>query len=593
LFVVHVDAAQPTVVYASTLLGELVGRPVQDIVGRPPWELVAAAQQAQVRDIIASRGPGAPPITLEFAIERPDGSQRDIEVGIARITTATAELAVCYFRDTTDERRAIEALRRSETRFRSLIENAPDGVVIVQDGRISLANPVAVKMFGVTSLDEVRGRLLSEFLPPEDAARAMERIKQICAGASPGSSEYRVLPTKLTVEVHSVPYEHEEKFAVLAFVRDVTERRRMLDQLFRTDRLAAMGTMAATVAHEVNNPLTYLRLSLQRLQLELETDPDPTRAAVLREHVKNALHGAQRVASIVDGLRTYTREQTAEPASPVDVVAIVERALERTDHDLRHRARLVRDYTRDPVIVDAVAGRLEQVVVNVLVNAIQSLDGSHPTNDLITVTIAKGREVTITITYTGAVNAEDEHVFDPFFTTSGLGLSVCKQLVESMRGQIELVRAVDKGTRVAIRLPVRMSQQPAESVREEDARGGRLRILLIDDDPLVRRAMAELLTEEHDVDDVGDGESALAMIAETVYDVIVCDLMMPGVTGRDIYERVLAQSPSLAARIVFVTGGAFVPTLARFLDSVQNLKLRKPFDRERVLAIVQQARRRS
>jgi len=263
LFVVHVDAAPPTVIYASELLAELVGRPTKELVGRPPWELVAPAQQHRVRETIASRGPGAPPITMEFDIERPNGSRREIEVGVARITTRGAELAVCYFRDTTDEHQAVAALRRSEARFRSLIENAPDGVVILQQGRIVLANPAAVRMFAVPDFEAVRGRLLAEFLPPSEAARAMERIGHLYAGESVESSEYRLIANDFVVEVHSVLYEYEDKPAILTFVRDVTERQRMQEQLFRGDRLSALGTMAATVAHEINNPLTYLQLNLK------------------------------------------------------------------------------------------------------------------------------------------------------------------------------------------------------------------------------------------------------------------------------------------------------------------------------------------
>ena len=103
LFVVHVDAALPTIVYASELLGRFVGRPTEDLVGHPPWELVAAPRTAQVRELIASRGPGAPPITPR-SIRSPTVDRREMEVGVARVTTVGAEFAVCYFRDTTDER---------------------------------------------------------------------------------------------------------------------------------------------------------------------------------------------------------------------------------------------------------------------------------------------------------------------------------------------------------------------------------------------------------------------------------------------------------------------------------------------------------
>src|SRR5262249_54958121 len=155
-------------------------------------------------------------------------------------TTAGAELAVCYFRDTTEAHEAAAALRRSEAQFRSLIENAPDAVVILQQGRIVLANPVAVRMFAVPDFESLRGRLLVDFLPPQDAARAMSRIEQLYAGAPLTASDYRLIPNDLVVEVRSVLYHYEGKPAILAFVRDATERRRMQEQIFRGDRLAAL-----------------------------------------------------------------------------------------------------------------------------------------------------------------------------------------------------------------------------------------------------------------------------------------------------------------------------------------------------------------
>ncbi len=218
VFVVHVDATPPTVVYASELLEAFVGRPTAELVGRPPWELVARDERERVRELIASRGPGAPPITVHFETERPDGSRREVEVGVARVSVTGAELAVCYFRDVTDERRAIQALRASEARFRSLVEHAPDGIVIVQRGRIALANPVAVQMFGFSDLALVQGRLLGDLLPPEDAARAAERIARISMGENLGPSEYGVLadPNRV-VEVHAIPGEHEGSSAIIAF----------------------------------------------------------------------------------------------------------------------------------------------------------------------------------------------------------------------------------------------------------------------------------------------------------------------------------------------------------------------------------------
>jgi PAS domain S-box-containing protein len=582
LFVVHVNANPPTVIYASGLLAEFVGRARAELVGRPPWELVAPALHDHVREIIANRGPGAPPLTVQTEIVRPDGTQRTVEVGVARVTTNDAELGLCYFRDTTDEQTAASSLRKSEERFRSLIEHAPDGIVIIQDGRLMLANQAAAGLLGVSDAAAVRGRPLAEFLLPTDDSRLKDRMAQIHAGTALEWSEYQ-MPHGPLVEVHSVTYEYDDRPAILTFVRDVTERRRMQAQIIRNDRLAALGTMAATVAHEINNPLTYLQLNLQRL--EQTATPDG------REYLASAMHGVERIARIVRDLRTYSRDNSETPEMPVDVVATVDKALQMVDHDLRHRAELVRRYPDEPVIVDGSEGRLEQVFVNVLVNAIQALEGAK---NRITIEIVAGADVRITITDTGPGIAHPDRVFEPFYTTkpigegTGLGLAVCKQLVERMRGRIEIERTGKDGTTIAITLPRREPLLPAQPIRP-CVDGTRLRILVIDDESHVRNVVRDTLAIEHAVDVAADGESALAAIAANDFDVILCDLMMPHMNGREVYERIRERWPGRERRVVFVTGGAFVPSLAGFLESIDNLTLFKPFTIEQVLALVREA----
>jgi PAS domain S-box-containing protein len=593
VFVVHVDAAPPVVVYASELLARVVGRPVDELIGRPPWELIASEDRSRVRDVIASRGPGAPPLYQEVEIERPDGVRRSIEVGVARITTEDAELAVCYFRDVTDERETIGALRRSEDRFRRLIENAPDGVAILVRGRIEHMNRVAAGMLGGTP-DSVRGTLIGDHLSPADAARARDRMNQVQAGAVLGPSEYTIVAHDRTVEVHSIPCDWEGTPGILAFVRDVTDRKRMQRELERAARLATVGTMAAAVAHEINNPLTYVQLSLERLERDLiELGAE---AAPLREHIRNAQHGTGRVATIVRDLRAFARAE-AEPIGSVDVAEVIDRALKMVEHDLRHRAQLVRQYSGYVPPVVASAGRLEQVLVNLLINAVQSLAAGDPTRDTITVAVTSdGTEVAIVVRDTGIgiPEADRDRVFEPFFTTkaadegTGLGLAVSKRIVEAMDGRITLTSAPGAGTEVTVTLPAAVADRAPAAQSAAPASASRvLRILVVDDEPLVRRVMKLVLVQnDHDVEEAGNAEAALELLATRHFDVIVCDLMMPGMTGRDLHERVRDRHPGLERRMVLVTGGAFVPKLAEFLAMVDNPKLDKPFTEAEVLQAV-------
>ena len=138
-------------------------------------------------------------------------------------------------------------------------------------------------------------------------------------------------------------------------------------------------------------------------------------------------------------------------------------------------------------------------------------------------------------------------------------------------------------------LPRRAAPAPRPVVRAGHVNGERLRILVVDDEVHVRQAIKSLLAAHHEVEAAADGESALELVGAAPFDVILCDLMMPRMSGRDVYERIRETWPGLERRIVFVTGGAFIPSLASFLESVDNLKLRKPFTVEQVLELVHEA----
>ncbi len=592
-FVVHVDARPPLVVHASERLAQLVGRPVEQIVGHPPWMLVRDDERRAVQDVISSRGPGAPPLTLYHAIERPDGTTRQIEVGVARVATRSAELAVCYFRDRTEEIEAINALRESVASFRALVERAPDGICIMVDGKMELANPRAIELIGAPSLEALRGQTFRDFMSPEEAARAAARTQLVAAGKAKGPAEYRVAarPDRI-LEVHSSPFSYRGKPAHVGFIRDVTERKRLEAELVRADRLAALGTMAATVAHEINNPLTYMELSLERIDRSL-AERDDVVSARLRELLADALHGTARIAQIVRDLRTHAQDHARDRAVATDVEAVVTRALDLVDHDLRHRARLSRRSPGKPAIVMCVPGRLEQVLVNVLVNAVQALDGqARPQHEIgVDVEVDDGA-VIIRISDSGVGMADVSRVFEPFYTTkpdgqgTGLGLAVCRQLIVQMNGSIELASIPGQGTTVTITLPRALLEPEERPSAPTTVSWPRRRVLIVDDEPLVRRALANTLCEHHDVREAEDGQQALACIAAEPPEVILCDLMMPGMSGAEVYENVAQRFAGLERKIVFVTGGAFVPRLAEFLERSGAQVLRKPFSTDQVLATI-------
>ncbi len=477
--------------------------------------------------------------------------------------------------------------------FQQLVEHAPDGVAIIEAGRIVFINETAARLLGTTR-DAALGTPISSYLPPADAAATAERIGRMLATGEPmAPSEYGTLadPDRV-VEIKSIPWHWEGRRAVLAFARDVSERKVLQQQLIHAGRLAAVGTLAAGVAHEINTPLQYMQLSLHVLASELASVPDA--AVRVAEAVRDLDHGIERIASITRGLRAFARPKLHSAPLPVDPVAIADQALKMVDNDLRHRAKLVREVAEVPWVI-ANAAELEQVLVNLLLNAIQALTGHAA--DTITVSIAPRDDDHVAIavrdTGRGMSAAVRERVFDPFFTTKplgagmGLGLSISKGLVDAFGGSLALDSTPGAGTTVTIVLRAHHSKSWPDATPPRVPVYPRRRVLVVDDEPRVRELLAELLAGVHEVDVAGNGEQAIAAARARGFDAIVCDTMMAGTSGVDVYRAIQRELPGLEQRIVFITGGAFVPELGEFVAATGNHVLEKPVDASRVLAAIE------
>jgi signal transduction histidine kinase/CheY-like chemotaxis protein len=416
-------------------------------------------------------------------------------------------------------------------------------------------------------------------------------------------SEYGVLgvPGRV-VEIKSIACEWDGEQAVLAFARDVTERNAIQRRLVESDRLAALGTLAAGVAHEINNPLTYAQLSADHVTRLLKTSglPDET-LALLRGYLDNIDHAIARVASITQSLRSFAKGDADAPG-PVDLDLVLTHALKMVDNDLRHAARLVREVAPVPPVLGN-AARLEQVFVNVLINAIKALppDRDQP-HEIHVAAGYVGDRVTVTIRDTGCgiPAALRGRIFEPFFTTRdvgrgmGLGLSVSKTIVEALGGEIEVDSIENIGTTVRIHLPA--YQARTHAAKHASAAAGvvppaavsaspRRRVLVVDDEALICRTIQQVLSRSHDVAVATTGSDALALVASSRFDFILCDVMMPDMNGHELYRRVAAQHPGLERRFVFMTG-ALAPGVAKALEELPNPWLAKPFDVKDVLELI-------
>ena len=388
--------------------------------------------------------------------------------------------------------------------------------------------------------------------------------------------------------------------------KELTERKNMEAQLRISERMASMGTLTAGVAHEINNPLSYviinLKLSLQALD-ELTMQNAFIKRDEMKEMLTQADGGAERVRRIVRDMKAFSRperEQEEDKGGPCDVQKVIEASLHMAANEIRHRAKVICDFQKIP-LVHAGEARLGQVFLNLLVNAAQALpDGEAENYEIkISTQVKSSKYVQIQVQDNGPGIPEEflSRVFDPFFTTkpvgvgTGLGLSICHRIVTSYEGSIEIKCPEEGGTIVNILLPISkdISELDHKNTKPiaQASKCKKGRVLIIDDEAIVAKSLKRLLSQ-HEVVLAQNGADALDILREDrAFDVIFCDLMMPDKTGMDVYEVLQASCPSLASKIVFMTGGAFSRRSKTFLDQVKNPHLEKPFDIQAVFSFIQ------
>jgi signal transduction histidine kinase len=396
----------------------------------------------------------------------------------------------------------------------------------------------------------------------------------------------------------------------LSVVRDMTERKKLQSQLMVSDRMASVGTLAAGVAHEINNPLAAVIGNLGCIAETLERmiggaaageSPARTTARFLDEikaPLDDARDGAQRMRLIVRDLRIFSRVPADEPSGAVDAKAIMESSLRMAWNEIRHRARLIKAYSPVPP-VKANEARLGQVFLNLVVNAAQSLpEGQAEHNEIRVSTRLDGQRVIIEVCDTGSGIPPEiiDRIFDAFFTTkevgvgTGLGLAICQRIVTDMGGELTVKSEVGKGSTFRVALPVALAEdsEAPPTDQEVPVAGRRGRILVVDDEELVARGVKRILSKEHDVVIMLAAKEALALCARGErFDLILCDLMMPEMTGMDFHHELLQLAPDQAGRMVFLTGGAFTPKARHFLSDSPKEQLEKPFDPANLRAIIQ------
>ena len=603
--VTFIDTVPCRNVFVSEVAARIMGSSVDEMLATDPMLMIAPEHVPRASERLDRRMRGdSGKTTYELSVLRKDGTSTTIDVS-ASYTTIGGRPAVFAFLVDASQRREAERQRlHNEERFRELIERAPEPIGIVRGGCFVYANRAYLAVLGYERAEDLYRTPIAQMLDEEDSSLREAREVLLLSRREPVPPHVfrarRPDGSIVLLEVSSVSFEYEGRSSILTVARDVTARKRLEAQLVQADRLAALGTLAAGVAHEINNPLAYVMLNLEWIARKLPGVPsDPASLDALTELLKEARDGAERVATIVRELRSFSRAD-GETRRQVDLAAVTQSAIKIASHEIRHRARLVTSFEPAQPVWGNEA-RLEQVVINLLLNASHAMpEPSADTNEIRVSVSPHGRgHVALEVSDNGRGIPGDvlPRIFDPFFTTkppgvgTGLGLSICHGIVTALGGQISAYSDPGQGTTFRVVMPAveAHASKPAGEAGEvpSSRRGRRARVLVVDDEAPIANALRELLAPEHDVVAATSGREALSALGATPdFDVLFCDLLMPGMSGIDLYEAIRAERPGLERRIVFMTGGAFTARAAEFLASVDNRRVEKPFSLALVERIV-------
>lgn len=538
-------------------------------------EDVPGLELAEAIDAVRSSRPGVPCVALS-ALAGEDAAIAALKRGADDwVTKQDLHRLPAVIRREVDEAavrrraaRAREALDLAEGRLEALAAGLQDRLFAFDEGgRITRVSGRPLPIEAITPVRPV-GRELWVALG-EPALEA--RLRPVLSG-SPAAHAWSVGAPgeERWFQAHLTPVRvQEEVVGGIAVVRDVTELKALHAQVAMSDRMATIGSIAAGAAHDLCAPVAAALAALEEA------------ARVAREHAALAAGGAPLLRALEDAraaceqirhvardVRTFSRADDRPPGeASADVTAVLDSAARMAAHELRGRATVVRDYGAVPAARASVP-RLGQVFLNLIVNAAQAIEPGAPDRNVVRLhagTAADGR-VLVEIEDTGCGMAPEVlgRLFTPFFTTkpegagTGLGLTICHRIVQELGGEIGVTSEPGRGTRVRVLLPVAPPAPGAGASPVAGAeRAGRPRVLVVDDEESVHRAMGRLLGKACDVA-CADAPAALARLeAGERFDLVLCDLSMPGISGLELRRRVEALDPEQALRVTFLTGGAF------------------------------------
>jgi PAS domain S-box-containing protein len=539
------------------------------------------------------------PDNFELDIIHKDGTIRHLQVFRKEVLWDGMPQSQLLYNDITERVQAEEVLKLSEQNFRNSMDSSSMGIRIMGDAdRTLYANQALLDIFGYKNIDELRASPPQEQYTPASYAGFVRRKDQFARGESlPDQLEFDIIRKDgairhLQISSRNVFWDGRQQFQIL--YSDITERKQAEKEKQELEakaqvasRLAAVGEMAAGIAHEINNPLTGV-IGFSQLLLEKQNIPED-----IKEDIRVIADGSRRVADIVKRLLTFAR-QTKPVKTLVNLNELIENTLKLRDYVLK--TANIEVVTRfDPELPWSIVdpGQLQQVFLNLIVNAEQEMKKAHGKGTLTITTEKKENNISVSFKDDGPGITKENlvHLFEPFFTTkaigegTGLGLSLSRSIILEHNGTLNVESMSGHGATFVVELPI-IEALPSEAVtstlatKVEPAAIKKGKILVVDDEPGVRALLEKVLTQSgHSVDTIGDASKAIDKLdAGVIYDVILTDIRMPGMNGTEMYSHILEKTPEMKNRIIFITGDVMGADIKVFLTQNNLPYLAKPFD---------------
>ncbi len=559
----------------NPVAAQLTDVPPERALGERLWNVIGISEKDK-QTLAAKLAEAARGSTVTTAPLAQRDRRRNAQVVWTLSPFGDDRSVIAVLRDVTAEATARAALVRSEKNSRTLIDSLPDAIAVVDGDHILYVNAALSQLLELNAEDSLSGLRAGRLVHHADRAR----LQAIRDGGPPAELRLSSRRRSVTADVNCVPIEFDGEPAQALIARDVTEKNELTARMMELDRMVAVGTLAAGVGHEINNPLAYLTANLEELELVLGKEHSESKVLV-----DEAMQGARRIRDIVQAIAGFSRSAPERRATSLRDA--VHSATTMAGNEIRHRARLSVEHQQD-FYVSANEAELGQVLLNLLVNACHAVREGGPEKHEIRVrTYSEAGRAVCEVSDTGAGIPPNvlPRIFDPFFTTkpvgqgTGLGLSICRQTIRSLGGEIEVESEVGVGTTFRVLLPaVEPTTEPLRLAKRVSAPPSRrLRVMLIDDDESLLRSLARPLRRHFDLILCVSAEEALERLERgEELDALVTDLMMPGTSGMELYATVEKRFPVVAERMLFTTGGAFTPEATAFCAKMADRILPKP-----------------